>query len=90
MYANGVGVVTIDVRRWRLQARPPSPTRPVPSRTRDVGSGFGGRIRSYAKIEDRAAAITAGYQQHAVKPIEPAELAAAVATLAGRETLARE
>ena len=30
------------------------------------------------------AAISAGYQQHAAKPIEPAELAAAVATLAGR------
>jgi DNA-binding response OmpR family regulator len=35
--------------------------------------------------------MTAGYQQFAPKPIEPAELAAAVATLAGRaETLARE
>jgi CheY-like chemotaxis protein len=47
----------------------------------------GGRIpalalSAYARIEDRAAAISAGYQQHASKPIEPAELAAAVATLA--------
>jgi PAS domain S-box-containing protein len=41
-------------------------------------------LTAYARIEDRAAAIAAGYQQHAVKPIEPAELAAAVATLAGR------
>jgi two-component system CheB/CheR fusion protein len=49
----------------------------------------GGRIpalalTAYARVEDRAAAISAGYQQHAAKPIEPAELAAAVATLAGR------
>ena len=35
-------------------------------------------------VEDREAALSAGYQQHAAKPIEPAELAAAVATLAGR------
>ena len=49
----------------------------------------GGRIpalalTAYARIEDRAAALAAGYQQHARKPIEPAELAAAVATLARR------
>jgi two-component system CheB/CheR fusion protein len=40
-------------------------------------------LTAYARIEDREAAIAAGYQQHAAKPIEPAELAAAVATLAG-------
>jgi two-component system, chemotaxis family, CheB/CheR fusion protein len=49
----------------------------------------GGRIpalavTAYGRIEDRSAAISAGYQQHAVKPIEPAELAAAVATLVVR------
>ncbi len=63
---------------------------------RALDAGRGGRIpalalTAYARIEDRAAAIAAGYQQFATKPIEPAELAAAVATLAGRaETLARE
>jgi CheY-like chemotaxis protein len=63
---------------------------------RALDAGRGGRIpalalTAYAKTEDRAAAITAGYQQHAVKPIEPAELAAAVATLAGRaEAVPRE
>src|SRR5438128_6364489 len=63
-------------------------------RARDAGRG--GRIpalalTAYARGEDRVAAIAAGYQQHAVKPIEPAELAAAVATLAGRaETPAPE
>lgn len=56
-------------------------------RARDAERG--GRIpalalTAYARIEDRAAAISAGYQQHAAKPIEPAELAAAVAALAGR------
>jgi len=48
----------------------------------------GGRIpalalTAYAGSEDRAEAIRAGYQQHAVKPIEPADLAEAVAILAG-------
>jgi signal transduction histidine kinase/ActR/RegA family two-component response regulator len=41
-------------------------------------------LTAYARIEDREAALSAGYQQHAAKPIDPAELAAAVATLAGR------
>jgi two-component system CheB/CheR fusion protein len=41
-------------------------------------------LTAYTRIEDREAALSAGYQQHAGKPIEPAELAAAVATLAGR------
>ncbi|MBI2215974.1 MAG: PAS domain-containing protein [Candidatus Rokubacteria bacterium] len=49
----------------------------------------GGRIpalalTAYARIEDREATLSAGYQQFAAKPIEPAELAAAVAALAGR------
>lgn len=41
-------------------------------------------LTAYARVEDRAAALAAGYQQHAAKPIEPLELAAAVASLAGR------
>jgi two-component system CheB/CheR fusion protein len=41
-------------------------------------------VTAYARSEDRTQAIAAGYQQHAAKPIEPADLAAAVATLAGR------
>ncbi len=41
-------------------------------------------VTAYTRIEDRTEAIAAGYQQHTAKPIEPAELAAAVATLAGR------
>ncbi len=41
-------------------------------------------LTAYSRIEDREAALSAGYQQHAAKPIDPAELAAAVATLVGR------
>jgi two-component system CheB/CheR fusion protein len=49
----------------------------------------GGRIpalalTAYASIEDRDAALAAGFQQHAAKPVEPGDLAAAVAVLAGR------
>jgi two-component system CheB/CheR fusion protein len=59
------------------------------SNVRALDAGRGGRIpalalSAYARIEDRAAAMTAGYQQFATKPIEPAELAAAVANLTGR------
>ena len=54
----------------------------------------GGRIpalalTAYARIEDREAALSAGYQQHAAKPIEPVALAGAVATLAGRSERSR-
>ncbi|HTK92021.1 MAG TPA: chemotaxis protein CheB [Verrucomicrobiae bacterium] len=41
-------------------------------------------LTAYSRIEDRAAAVAAGYQQHLAKPIEPAELAAAIAALAAR------
>ena len=41
-------------------------------------------LTAHARIEDRAEALAAGYQQYAAKPIEPPKLAAAVATLAGR------
>src|SRR4030095_5662309 len=40
-------------------------------------------LTAYSRIEDRAAAVAAGYQQHAVKPIEPAELAAGAPVRAG-------
>jgi two-component system CheB/CheR fusion protein len=56
-------------------------------RARDAGRGGlipALALTAYARTEDRAEAIAAGYQQHAAKPIEPADLAAAVATLAGR------
>jgi len=61
---------------------------------RALDAEHGGRIpalalTAYARIDDRDAALSAGYQQHAAKPIEPAELAAAVATLADRGSAER-
>jgi CheY-like chemotaxis protein len=40
-------------------------------------------LTAYARREDRARALAAGFQMHATKPIEPSELIAAVASLAG-------
>jgi PAS domain S-box-containing protein len=45
-------------------------------------------LTAYARTEDRVRALSAGYQVHLAKPIDPAELAAAVASLAGRESRA--
>ena len=50
----------------------------------------GGRVpaaalTAYAKDEDRHRAIAAGFQAHVTKPVELAELASVVASLAGRE-----
>ena len=61
---------------------------------RTLDAERGGRITAlaltaYARIEDREAALSAGYQQHAGKPIEPAELAAVVASLADRGSAER-
>jgi PAS domain S-box-containing protein len=49
----------------------------------------GGRIpaaalTAYAGVEDRMRVLSAGYQTHIPKPVEPAELATVVANLAGR------
>ena len=41
-------------------------------------------LTAYARVEDRVRALTAGFQVHVPKPIEPAELVAVVASLAGR------
>lgn len=41
-------------------------------------------LTAFAREEDRLQAIAAGFQVHATKPIEPAELVAGVARLAGR------
>ncbi|HKH45990.1 MAG TPA: ATP-binding protein [Thermoanaerobaculia bacterium] len=43
-------------------------------------------LTAYARIEDRLQALTAGYNMHVAKPVEPAELAVVVASLtAGRK-----
>ena len=41
-------------------------------------------LTAFARDEDRASSIQAGYQMHLRKPVDPAELIAAVANLAGR------
>ncbi len=41
-------------------------------------------LTAYARSEDRIRALQAGFQMHMPKPLEPAELIAAVANLAGR------
>lgn len=41
-------------------------------------------LTAYASLEDRARALAAGFQMHTSKPIEPVELVAIVASLAGR------
>ena len=56
---------------------------------RQLPPGEGGRVpaialTAFAREEDRLRAIEAGFQIHASKPVQPGELAAAVARLAGR------
>jgi CheY-like chemotaxis protein len=51
--------------------------------------GRGGRIpavamTAYARVENRLRDLVAGSQMHVPKPVEPAELAAVVSSLAGR------
>lgn len=58
-------------------------------RVRALGREGGGRIpavalTAYAQTADRSRALLEGFQLHVVKPVEPAEIAAAVASLAGR------
>jgi CheY-like chemotaxis protein len=58
-------------------------------RVRALGAERGGQVpaaalTAHAKGEDTARALSAGYQVHVSKPVEPGELAAAVATLVGR------
>jgi CheY-like chemotaxis protein len=39
-------------------------------------------LTGYARAEDRARVLAAGFQAHIAKPVEPAELTAAIATIA--------
>ena len=41
-------------------------------------------LTAYARSEDRVKAFQSGFQMHLAKPIDPVELIAAIATLAGR------
>ena len=44
-------------------------------------------LTAHAGGEDGARVLTAGFQVHLAKPVQPAELASVVATLAGRQTV---
>jgi CheY-like chemotaxis protein len=41
-------------------------------------------LTAFARFEDRRRAMLAGFQSHIAKPVEPSELVAVIATLAGR------
>jgi CheY-like chemotaxis protein len=41
-------------------------------------------LTAYARVEDRMRALAAGFQMHVAKPVEPAELAVVIASLAER------
>ncbi|HYP49594.1 MAG TPA: ATP-binding protein [Pyrinomonadaceae bacterium] len=43
-------------------------------------------LTAYTRIEDRMQALSAGFQTHVPKPVEPAELAAVIASLSQWET----
>jgi CheY-like chemotaxis protein len=58
-------------------------------RVRALGPDRGGQVpaaalTAYAKGEDGQRVLSAGFQVHLPKPVQPADLASAVATLAGR------
>jgi PAS domain S-box-containing protein len=58
------------------------------SRIRKLEASEGGQVpaialTAYARSQDRAQALSAGFQSHIVKPVDPNELIATVANLAG-------
>ncbi len=58
-------------------------------RVRELGSNRGGRVpaialTAFARSEDRTRALRAGFMVHISKPVEPLELVATVANVAGR------
>jgi CheY-like chemotaxis protein len=54
------------------------------------GSVPAAALTAYARSEDRLKALTSGFQTHVAKPVEPVELAAVVASLAGKTGTARD
>ena len=58
-------------------------------KVRGLAAGEGGRtpaaaLTAYGRLEDRMKALSAGFQLHVAKPVDPAELVAVVASLGGR------
>jgi signal transduction histidine kinase/DNA-binding response OmpR family regulator len=63
------------------------------TKVRALGPDRGGNIpaialTAYARAEDRARVLAAGYQRHIAKPVEPSTLATVVAVLARRTAVA--
>jgi len=46
-------------------------------------------LTAYARVEDRVKVLTAGFQMHVIKPVDPVELAAAVASVAAAARMVR-
>jgi len=61
--------------------------RRIRARTDDLRSIPAAALTAFATPADRARALFAGYQAHIPKPLEPTELAAVVAALAGRSVV---
>ncbi|MES1241289.1 MAG: response regulator [Acidobacteriota bacterium] len=60
--------------------------RKVRARGADRGGNLpAAALTAYARTEDRVRALSAGFQMHLSKPIDPAELVATIAVLAGRQ-----
>jgi CheY-like chemotaxis protein len=57
---------------------------------KEGGSIPAAALTAYARSEDRLRALTSGFQTHVAKPVEPVELAAVVASLAGRTGTAKD
>jgi CheY-like chemotaxis protein len=60
-------------------------------KVRQLPADEGGRtpaaaLSAFARAEDRTRALRAGYQTHIAKPVEPTELTAVIASLAGRRS----
>jgi CheY-like chemotaxis protein len=58
-------------------------------RVRALGEARGGKLpaialTAFARSEDRTRVLRAGYLVHVTKPVEPSELVATVASIAGR------
>jgi CheY-like chemotaxis protein len=60
---------------------------------RALGTAHGGDVpaialTAFARSEDRTRALLAGYRVHVAKPVEPHELIATIATVAGHASAA--
>jgi CheY-like chemotaxis protein len=58
-------------------------------KVRALNAESGGRtpavaLTAYARVEDRLQALSAGYNMHVSKPVEPTELAVVIASLVSR------